>query len=104
MEEMAEHQEIADGNIQDEAKNGTSLMPDAPGLDALWQLLDDHVSVGSIAACRDKSEKCGSQAFVSLVHAETERLQQKKDGPDDDSIDDAVSQQVYTLLEWICAG
>ena len=79
-------------------------MPDAPRPDVLVEWPDDSKPIGGVAHQCDKSEQCRSQAFVAVVHAESEWLQHIEYRPDGHSIDDAVSQPAPALLKRIYSG
>lgn len=55
MEDKGECQEIAHAYEENQTKNRTTLMPDAPGLDALKKVFE-HQTVYDAAAKRDKAE------------------------------------------------
>jgi hypothetical protein len=104
MENKSEQGKVADGDEKYQSEHFTPLMPDAPGLNSQMQWLGYHPSVTDIAKRCDKSKDGCNQAFVPLIHAEPKRLKEIEYCPDDNSIDDAVSQPVATLLKRVCSG
>jgi hypothetical protein len=103
MKNKREQKKVADGDEEYESEHMTPLMPDAPRLDELKQVFGDSPSIERITARRDESEHCCYQTFISAIHTEPKRLQQPKDRPDDNAVNDTVSQPMFTLLKWICS-
>ncbi len=104
MKEERERQEVAHSDEEDQAEESTSMMPDAPRLDTLRETVEDTPIVQDTAAPRDQAEYNSRQEFVSLIIAETKRLQQIEYRPDAHAIKDAVSRPVPALHERICSG
>ena len=104
MGDKGEQEEIAEGNEEYQSEHGTPLVPDTPGLDVRMQWPADGPSEAGIASrCYQSEQYCG-QAFVPRIHVEPKRLEQVEHRPDDDTIQDAVSQQMTALLKRICAS
>lgn len=104
MEGIGEQKEMTEGNEEYQSKHDTPLMPDAPRFDMTEQTSSNCPTVQSVAERCDESEDCRKQAFVPRIHTKPEWLQQIEYGPNGNTIDDAVSQPVLTLLKRICSG